>query len=122
VQIAQIVLARKGSPNLWSVEYRCGVRVLVAVAVVSTTLVAGTGRPTVPLAAARSVTWSQRAQLTPLLGVPGEYFGYAEAISGNIAMVGMPFKNNRGAVDVFVRAGAPLPQRGQVMPSNQRPA
>ena len=47
-------------------------------------------------------TWPQQAKLTAAAAAPGDYFGYAVALSGSTAVVGAPGKNSTtGAAYVF---------------------
>jgi hypothetical protein len=55
-------------------------------------------------------TWSQQAKLTASDGSTNDWFGYAVALSGNLAVIGAPLDDasaiNQGSAYVFVRNGA----------------
>jgi hypothetical protein len=60
--------------------------------------------------------WKQQAKLRGLDTVAGDSFGYAVAISGNVAVVGAPNHNGAGigAAYIFTRTGTKWTQRHEV--------
>jgi hypothetical protein len=55
--------------------------------------------------------WAEQAVLTAADGAPDDRFGWAVAVSGDVAVVGMPFDDtaagsNAGSVRAFVRSGS----------------
>jgi hypothetical protein len=54
--------------------------------------------------------WTQQQELTPSDGMGGDLFGLSVAVSGDTAIVGVPYMTigshaDQGAVYVFVRSG-----------------
>jgi hypothetical protein len=62
--------------------------------------------------------WYQQARLTASDGVAGDQFGFSVALSGDVAVVGAPFKNTQtGAAYVFVRRGTGWHQQARLIAS-----
>jgi hypothetical protein len=60
-------------------------------------------------------TWPQQAKLTAAAAAPGDYFGYAVALSGSTAVVGAPGKNtSTGAAYVFTGSGGTWSQQAEL--------
>jgi hypothetical protein len=60
-------------------------------------------------------TWSQEKILTASDRAVGDHFGYSVGISGDIAVVGAPYRNGqRGAAYVFVRSGTTWAEQQQL--------
>lgn len=70
--------------------------------------------------------WTEEARLAPALPQPGDGFGAALALAGNVAVVGAPLRDtvgtDDGAVYVFERAsvGAPFVETLELRPRAQR--
>jgi len=70
------------------------------------------------------VSWVQEAKLLPSDGGPREYFGRAVAISGDLAVVGVPgngFDDVVGAAYVFRRDGTSWIDEAELTPSDGQP-
>lgn len=64
-------------------------------------------------------TWSQRAKLTASDGVAGDSFGWAVAMSGNVAVIGAVGRNvQTGAAYVFVNSGGTWTQQAELIASD----
>ncbi|HET7541491.1 MAG TPA: FG-GAP repeat protein, partial [Polyangiaceae bacterium] len=67
--------------------------------------------------------WTQQAKLVPSDAAAGDHFASALAISGNVALLGAPFKkgesaNEAGAAYTFLQNGALWSQQAKLVPSN----
>jgi FG-GAP repeat/Bacterial Ig-like domain len=66
-------------------------------------------------------SWSQQAQLTASDGAVGDCFGSSVALSGDTALVGVPYssdKGSQGSAYVFTRSGASWSQQAQLTASD----
>ena len=68
-------------------------------------------------------TWTQQAQLTASDGAANDNLGFSVALSGDTALVGVPFddvgaKADQGSAYVFVRTGATWTQQAQLTASD----
>ena len=62
--------------------------------------------------------WTQQQKLVANDAVTNKYFGHAVAISGDTALIGAPFDNNRGWAYVFTRTGTLWSQQQKLGPGN----
>ncbi len=64
-------------------------------------------------------TWTEQQKLGASDGASGDQFGYASALSGDVALVGAFGKNNEtGAAYVFVRSGTTWTEQEKLSPSD----
>jgi arylsulfatase A-like enzyme len=105
--------ARIGMPEgLWPDGYGRAIALSSSTAVIGAPLDGRSGSVTVYRRGRDG--WEQEARLVPEGGSPGERFGTAVALSGDLAVVGAPYADDKaGAWYVFERAGAQWPQRGR---------
>ena len=67
-------------------------------------------------------TWTQQAKLTASDGGAGDWFGFSSALSGDTAVIGAPFDDDKGAdsgsVYVFTRSGTTWTQQVKLTASD----
>jgi len=67
-------------------------------------------------------TWSEQTKLFASDGISGDLFGYSVSLSGNTALIGMPWDDDNmaqsGSAYVFVRSGDNWTQQQKLLPSD----